>query len=113
VIEREFGVPWLVGFDHLVENGEQFSHGGGDDHLERFAGLFELPGVLDEAVVVADGVEGGHVEGRPDVGAAASDVALAFESSGVVVQRCDSGELGDLPAVKGSEFGKSCHEVVG
>lgn len=112
-LEGQFCVPRSFEFDHLVEDGEELSHGGGDDDFERFAGGFESGGKGFEAVVVKQGVEGGHVEGVAGVGAAALDGTFAVTWAGLVAQGRDACEFGDLGAADRAEFGELDEELVG
>ena len=54
--------------------------------------------------VVAGGDEGGHVEGRADLGATTTNMTLAAELTAVVVEGSDAGEGGGLSVGESSEF---------
>ena len=59
------------------------------------------------------GTHGGHVEGTPDVSPTAPGGASTPMNATIPVQRSDTDKGGDLPAVKGAEFGESADEGEG
>jgi len=70
-------IPQSFLFKHLVEDGEQFSHGSGDNDLEGFAGGFEPCAEGLEAVVAEQCIGGHRLEGIAGVGASSLDGAFA------------------------------------
>jgi len=55
--------------------------------------------------VVPHGTQGSHVENRADLGAPASNVALASILSTIAIERSDSCQRGRLRIGQGAEFG--------
>ena len=68
--------PGLLGFDHGIENGEQFSHGCDEGDLIGFADCTQAPVESADLRVVAGGGQGGHVQGGAHLGTASPDSAL-------------------------------------
>ncbi len=56
--------PKLVVFDHRVEDGQQFSHAGGEDDFVGFTCLVQPLGEVMNSRVIPLGDKGGHVQGR-------------------------------------------------
>ena len=56
--------PRFLGFDHGIENGEQFAHGCDEGDLLRFAQRTQVPVKLADRRFVPGGGQGGHVQGR-------------------------------------------------
>jgi hypothetical protein len=96
-----------------VEEDEEFSGDGDEGDFAGFAGGAEFLEEGFEDGVFADGVEAGEVEETANLGAAAGDMALAAELAAVVVERSQTGELGDGAAVQGAEFGHEAEEAKG
>ena len=106
-LEGMCGIPGSFGFEHGVEDHQEFSHAGHDD----FFGSFFVFGVGTQSEsegfddgVVSHGRLGGHVQDVADGGSAAGDAALALVVSAVVVEGSDSDQGCDLGAIEFTEF---------
>ena len=101
---RTVFIPLCFCFDHCVERGDHFSHGGDECDLVFFAVCPESFEKFLERRVESNGTEGCHVQRRSDVGTAAFDVPLAGFGGTVATKGRDSDEGGDLLAVQFAEF---------
>ena len=57
------GFPGRISSDHRVEDGEQFSHAGGERHFGRFSGLSQAVVEATHYGVAAERRQDGHVKG--------------------------------------------------
>jgi hypothetical protein len=94
----------------VVGEDDEFSHEGGEGEFFGFAAIEKTEVKRSEDRVVAGSDEGGHVEGRAELRAAAEDVALTAELTTVVVKGSDAGECGGLGIGEGPEFRQECNE---
>ena len=101
--------PGFPGFNHGIENGEQFAHGCDEGDLFGFAQCTQVPVRLADHRVVPGGGQGGHVQGSAYLGTASPHSTLASELATVGVERCDADKGRDLPAFQVAqlrEFGQ-------
>jgi hypothetical protein len=94
----------------MVGEDDELSHEGGESEFFGFAAIEETEVEGSEDGVMAGGDEGGHVEDRAQLRAAAEDVALTAELTTVVVKGSDAGEGGGLGIGEGAEFGQEGDE---
>ena len=75
--------PGFPGFNHGIDNGEQFAHGRDEGDFLGFADCALVPVRLADHRVVAGGGQGGHVQGRAHLGAAAPTHYLGPRCAGL------------------------------
>jgi len=94
-----------------IEEEEELSGGGDEGDFGWFSEVPEM--VIEElevAVFLADGGEGGEVEGAADSGAAAAEMALALAGAAVVGIRGEAGQGGDFLSIDATEFGEQSEQ---
>ena len=89
-------------FEEVVGEDDELSHEGSESEFFWFATSDETEVERSEDRVVPGGDEGGHVEDRADLRAAAEDMALTAELTAVVVKGSDAGEGGGLGIGEGT-----------
>jgi hypothetical protein len=87
-----------------IEGGEEFPGSGDEGDFEGFSGGAESFVEGFEDGVVADGVEGGHVESAADYGPSAGDSALPFAGSAIVIERGHASQCGEGAPVTGPQL---------
>ena len=97
--------PGFPGFDHGIENGEQFAHGCDEGDLFGFADCAQAPVESADHRVVAVAVKvamyrAGRTWARPPPPTTWVPGALASELATVAVERGHADEGGDLAAVQ-------------
>jgi hypothetical protein len=103
-------VPLGIGFDHRVEDDQELSHAGREDHLGDFAGGFEAFCELVEDGVVFHSGQGSHVEDTTERFAPAADETIAAPRAAVVGIGSQADEGGDFLPVELSQFREFSHE---
>lgn len=81
-------------FEEVIEEDGEFADDGDESNFCGFVAQAQLLVKTAQDGVMADGGEGGHVEGAAESGAAAGDVALAFARTAVVIVGGDAHEGG-------------------
>jgi hypothetical protein len=99
-------LPWGLGFEDGVEDGEEFAHASGDGDFGGAAAGDEAGVEGTDGGVAADGGEGWHVQGRADAGASTQDHTSSAEGTTVAVDRGDADEARDLASIEGAELGQ-------
>lgn len=99
-------MPQAIISDKGIEDSSELSHGGDESDLGRFAGVVQAAIEDTESVVMANGIERGHVEGAADRGTATGDMPLAAELSAIVIDGCDPDQSGELLVLDTAEFGE-------
>ena len=92
-------------FQEEVSEDDKFAHEGGEGEFFGFAVGEEAKVEGFENRVVARGDQGGHVKNRADLGAAASNMALAAMLAAVTIEGSDSCQCRRLRIGQGAEFG--------
>ena len=96
--------PESVGFEHGVEDDEQFAQAGDHDDLKRFPGRFETLGErLDDRIATSCG-EGGHVQNATDRGSSAPDGTFAMKVPAVAIEGSQAGQGHDFLPVERAQF---------
>ena len=93
-------------FEHRVEDGEQFAHGGGERELLRFAGGQQalVEGLQDG--VVTNRRDRRHVERGTHLRPPTPQSAFAAQASAIAVERRNPHQLGDRTPSEAAEFGQ-------
>ena len=102
---REFWVPMGVGFDHGVEDDQEFSHAGHEDDFGEFALNCQAICERTNHRVVPTGRQGGHVQRASDRATTTVNRSTTSKLSAVPVVRCDTDECGDFLPIELAEFG--------
>ena len=110
---NEIGNPMRIGFDHGVEDDQEFVHAGGDDDLELFALGFEALGEPGDCRIATLGGECGHVEDVSDRSPSSPDGASTLKVTAVTIEGSQPGQGADLLTVESSQFGKFSKECDG
>lgn len=100
-----FWGPVSVGFDHRVENDQEFSHAGHEDDFREFALSCQAFCKLANDRVVPTGRQCGHVQRAADRAATTVNRAAASKLSAVSVERCDTNQCGDFLPIELAQFG--------
>jgi hypothetical protein len=95
-------------FKQMIHEDDEFAHAGGHGD-ERFFTGGEESGIKGfEDAVMADGAQGGHVEGATHGASPATDMAPAFKFPAVAIVGGDARQGGGRLRVKFAEFGHFC-----
>ena len=92
-------------FQETVGEDDELPHESGESKFFCFASKEKTKVERLKDRVMAGSDEGGHVEDRAELRAAAEDVALTAELTAVVVKGSDPGESGGLGIGEGTQFG--------
>ena len=92
--------------EHGVENDEQLAHAGGEGRFRVFPARPQLSvKVLDDWIGTNRG-DHGHVQDAPDLGPTTPDTTAAAQATAVAVKGRQSGQRGDLFAIKCTQLGQ-------
>ncbi len=87
--------------DHGVERHDELADARGHGHLEGFAGFAQTVVEGPDHRVEAQRGNAGHIKRAPHDGTTALNAPLAGVLAAVgKIERCDTGERGDLAAVQ-------------
>src|ERR1041385_1113756 len=81
--------------NHLIDDGQQFAHAGGQGHLQRFSFGYQALIELFDNWIEPHGREGGHIEHAAHPGAATKDMSHPAVLATVVIEGCHPNELTD------------------
>ena len=92
-------------FKEMIHQHDQFAHAGGHGNEGFFAGGEQAGIKRFEDAVMADGAQGGHVEGAAHRAAATTDMAAAFEFTTVTVIGGDARQGRRRLGIEPAQFG--------
>ena len=98
-------VPRLLVLCHGIENGQELTHAGRERDLLGFARRAQARIKGFEHRIIADGHEGTHVQGRPDMGASPPGRAGPPQGAAVPLAGGDADERRDALAASGAQLG--------
>ena len=98
------GLPWSLGLEHCVQDRQQLAHAGGQGDFGGFARVTQALVEGFDHRIAAAGRDGGHVQHRPHPGSATEDHPAATALAGIAVERADTDQRTDLPAVEGAQL---------
>ena len=93
-------------FKDLIHENDEFSHDSGERDFGWFACGAEALVKGFKLAVGTSGDQSGHEEGTSDLRAATADKSASAPLAAVARVRCQTGQGGDLSAVKSSQFWK-------
>ena len=103
-------MPVSIVVKHGVENHEEFAHAGGERRFRIFPARTQLGVKILDDWIGANRGDNGHIQDAPDLGAPAPDTAASVQASAVTVKWRQSGQRGDLFAIKCSQLGQVCEQ---
>jgi hypothetical protein len=92
-------------FKQMIHQHDQFAHTGGHGDERFFAGESQARIKRLEDAIMANGTQGGHIEGATDRAAAATDMAAAGEFTTVTVIGGNARQGGRRLGIELAEFG--------
>src|SRR5512137_553790 len=88
-------------FHHRIEDGQEFTHAGREDHLLGLPSVTQALVEIPNDGIAAGGHQGCHVERSSDMRAAAPHRTFAAERPAIAVKWGNPNECGNLLPVQG------------